>query len=69
MSKKFAAILLSVAALSAVPAAIAPVAAGTADAVANDWARYGFPENYTVRPAALFGPRLDNADALLVTFP
>jgi hypothetical protein len=71
--------MLSVAALSAVPTTIAPiaqadvcgdvggrhvsvggctpgiagraavdtaVAAGTADAVANDWARYGFPENY-----------------------
>ena len=78
MSKKFATILLSLTALSAVPAAIAPmaqadvcgavggrhvdiggctpgiagdavdtaVAAGTADAVANDWARYGFPESY-----------------------
>ncbi|MCI4674151.1 hypothetical protein [Candidatus Mycolicibacterium alkanivorans] len=78
MSKKTAAILLSLAALSAIPAAIAPVAqadvcgdfggrhvaiggctpgfaddavdaavaAGAADAVANDWARYGFPASY-----------------------
>jgi hypothetical protein len=70
MSKKSAAILLSVAALSAIPAAISPVAqadicgdvggrhvsvggctpgiAGDAvdAAVAGDWARYGFPENY-----------------------
>ena len=78
MSKKTAAILLSMAALSAVPAAIAPVAqadvcgevggrhvavggctpgiagdavdaavgGGVADAVAGDWARYGFPESY-----------------------
>lgn len=78
MSKKSVAILFSLAALSAVPAAIAPVAqaevcgevggrhvavggctpgiagdavdaavgVGVADAVAGDWARYGFPESY-----------------------
>lgn len=78
MSKKSVAILFSLAALSSVPAVIAPVAqadvcgevggrhvavggctpgiagdavdaavaAGTVDAVANDWARYGFPDTY-----------------------
>jgi hypothetical protein len=74
MSKKSIAILFSLAALSAVPAVIAPiaqadvcgevggrhvavggctpgiagdaVAIGAADAVAGDWARYGFPESY-----------------------
>lgn len=78
MSKRTATILLSLAALSVVPAAITPiaqadvcgdvggrhvtvggctpgiagdavagaVAVGTADAVAGDWVRYGFPETY-----------------------